>query len=96
MFITLGVIYWFYKTAERLGSKSVHWAAAGAIAYQVPAWSWMLLVSKPYLQGLRGANKTDMSAMLIGHSWLLVGLLTVFIVYKFFLLKTSVKADDAV
>lgn len=94
MLITLGVTYWFYKTAERLGSKSVHWAAAGVIAYQVPAWAWMSLVSKPYLQSLRGANKSTMMSMLIGHSWLVVGLITVLIVYKFFLLKTSVKADS--
>lgn len=94
MLLTVGVIFWFYKTAERLGSKSVHWAAAGAIAYQVPAWAWMLLVSKPYLQSLRGATKTGMTAMLIGHSWILVGIVAVLIVYKFFLLKTNVKAED--
>lgn len=94
MLLTIGVIYWFYKTAERLGSKSTHWAAAGAIAYQIPAWAWMLLVSKPYLQSLRGANKTSMMSMLIGHSWILVGIVTVLIVYKFFLLKTTVKAEE--
>ncbi len=94
MLLTVGVIFWFYKTAERLGSKSVHWAAAGAIAYQVPAWAWMLLVSKPYLQSLRGATKTGTTAMLIGHSWILVGIIAVLIVYKFFLLKTNVKAED--
>lgn len=93
MLLTIGVMYWFYKTAERLGSKSVQWAAAGAIAYQVPAWAWMLLISKPYLQSLRGATKTGMMAMLVGHSWIVVGIITVLIVYKFFLLKTTVTAD---
>ena len=93
MLLTVAVIFWFYKTAERLGSKSVHWAAAGAIAYQIPAWAWMLLVSKPYLQGLRGVNKTSTMAMLIGHSWILVGIVSVLVVYKFFLLKTTVKAE---
>ena len=53
MLLTVGIALWFYRTAERLGSKSVHWSAAGVIAYQVPAWAWMILVSKPYLGNSR-------------------------------------------
>jgi hypothetical protein len=63
----------------------------GAIAYQVPAWAWMILVSKPYLSSLRGAAKTGMSAFLIGHSWILVGALCAVLVYKFVLLKANVR-----
>jgi hypothetical protein len=92
--LTAGIAYWFYQTSEKLGSKSVHWAIAGAIAYQVPAWAWMLLVSKPYLTALRStAAKTTLSASLIGHSWILVGLIAALVVYRFFLLKTNVKAE---
>ena len=91
--LTIAIAYWFFRTSERLGSKSAHWAAAGAIAYQVPAWAWMLLVSKPYLTGLRStAAKTTFFASLIGHSWILVGIIAALVVYKFFLLKTNVKA----
>jgi hypothetical protein len=93
MLLTVSIVFWFYRTAERLGSKSVHWAVAGAIAYQVPAWAWMLLVSKPYLQTLRGMAKTSTSSFLIGHSWILVGVLCALAVYKFFLLKTTVRAE---
>src|SRR5690606_5397038 len=63
--LTLGIVYWYYRTAERMGLKSLHWGVAGAIAYQVPAWAWVLLVSKPYLSSLRGVAKTGMSSFLI-------------------------------
>lgn len=95
MLLTAGIAFWFYRTAERLGSKAVQWGVAGAIAYQVPAWAWMLLVSKPYMSGIRGvAAKTTMSASLVSHSWVVVGIVTALIVYKFFLLKTDVKAEE--
>jgi hypothetical protein len=92
--LTLGIVYWYYRTAERMGLKSLHWGVAGAIAYQVPAWAWMLLVSKPYLSSLRGAAKTGMSSFLIGHSWILVGALCALAVYKFFLLKADVRGSS--
>lgn len=92
MLITIAIAFWFYRTAERLGSKALQWGIAGAIAYQVPAWAWMLLVTKPYISSLRGVS-AKASASMFGHSWILVGLVTAFIIYKFFLLKTNVKAD---
>ena len=93
MLITAGIAYWFYRTSEKLHSKSVQWAIAGAIAYQVPAWAWMLLVTKPYITALRStAAKTTLSASLFGHSWILVGLIAAVVIYRFFLLKTNVKA----
>lgn len=90
--LTGGIALWFFRTAEKLGANNVQWAAAGAIAYQVPAWAWMLLVSKPYMDGIRGvAAKTAMPGPLIAHSWIAVGAVCAFLVYKFFLLKTTVK-----
>jgi hypothetical protein len=90
--LTMGFAYWFYTTAQKLHANSIQWAIAGAMAYQFPAWAWMLKVSKPYVSGLQGtAAKATMSASLIGHSWLLVGIIAVLLVYKFALLKTSVK-----
>lgn len=92
--LTIGFALWFYQTSERLGAKSPQWALAGALAYQVPAWAWMLLVAKPYVASLRStAAMTTTSATLVGHSWLLVGIVAALAVYKFALLKTSVKAD---
>lgn len=92
--LTAGCAYWYYRTAERLGSKALHWGLAGAISYQVPAWAWMVLVSRPYLTSLQGtAAKTSMSAFLIGHSWILIGALCALAVYKWFLLKTKVRAE---
>lgn len=91
--LTAGFAYWYYRTAERLGSKAIHWGVAGAIMYQIPAWIWMVLVSRPYLTSLRGATKTGMSAFLIGHSWILIGAICAVAVYKFFLLKTKVRAE---
>lgn len=92
--LTLGFAWWFYQTSEKLHSSSVQWAIAGALSYQLPAWAWMLKFSKPYLSGLQGtAAKTTVSAGLIGHSWILVGLITALLVYKFALLKTSVKTE---
>lgn len=91
--LTMGIAFWFYQTSEKLGSKSPHWAVAGALAYQVPAWAWMLLITKPYLSGLRGATKTTTSAFLIGHTWIVIGIVSALVVYKFFLLKTNVKAE---
>jgi hypothetical protein len=94
--LTCGFAFWFFQTSEKLGSKSAQWAIAGAIAYQVPAWAWMLLVSKPYLTALRStAAKTTFSATLIGHSWIVVGIVAALLVYKFALLKTNVKAEQA-
>lgn len=91
--LTAAFAFWFYRTSERLGSKSPQWAVAGAIAYQVPAWVWMLTVSRPYLTSLRStAAKIGFVPQLIGHSWILVGVIVALIVYKFFLLKTNVKA----
>jgi hypothetical protein len=72
----------------------MHWGVAGAIAYQVPAWVWMILVSRPYLTSLRGTTaKTSLSAFFIGHSWILIGALCAVAVYKLFLLKTKVRAE---
>lgn len=90
--LTAGFGYWFYRTSERLGAKSPQWAVAGAISYQIPAWIWMLMVTKPYLSELRGASKTTFMAGLMGNSWILVGIVVALLVYKFFLLKTNVKA----
>ena len=92
---TLGFAFWFFKTAERLGANAVQWAIAGALAYQLPAWAWMIIVSKPYLSSLKGVvAKTSASAGLIGYSWIPVGVAVVLLVYKFALLKTNVKAGD--
>ena len=94
IFLTIGFAFWFYKTAERLHANAVQWAIAGAIAYQLPAWGWMLTVAKPYLSSIQGtANKASMSAGLIGHSWLAIGIIVASLVYKFALLKTSVKSS---
>ena len=94
MLLTIGFAYWFYKTAERLHANQVQWAIVGAISYQLPAWAWMLGVSKPYLLGLQGtASKSSMTAMLVGHSWIAVGLILALIVYRFALLKTTVHND---
>ena len=66
--LTVGCAYWYYRTAERLGSKAIHWGIAGAITYQVPAWAWMVLVSRPYLTSLRGTTaKTNLSAFLVRY-----------------------------
>jgi hypothetical protein len=94
--LTAGFAYWFFQTSEKLGAKSVQWAIAGAISYLIPAWSWMLLVSKPYITGLRSvAAKSTASAGMFGHSWIVIGVITALLVYKFALLKTNVKADQA-
>jgi hypothetical protein len=94
MLLTLGVVLWFYRTAEKRGANAVQWAVAGAIAYQVPAWAWKLLVSKPYLDSIRGvAAKTTMGSNLIGHSWVLIGAVCALAVYKFVLMKSDVKAE---
>lgn len=91
--LTIGFAYWFYKTAERLHSNPVQWAIAGAMAYQLPAWAWMLTISKPYVSGLQGTvAKTTMSASLIGHSWIAVGIIIVLLVHRFALLKTNVRS----
>ena len=89
MVLTIGFAYWFYKTAEGIGSTPVQWGFVGAIAYQLPAWIWMLMVSRPYLTGIRGAEKTGMTSFLVGHSWIVVGAVCAFLVYRFFLLKTK-------
>lgn len=93
MLLTAGTAYWYYRTADRLGVKPIPWAVAGAIAYQVPAWVWVILFTRPYLTALRStAAKTTMSSFLIGHSWILVGAIAAVLVYKFFLLKARAAA----
>lgn len=92
--LTAGIAYWYYRTAERLGSKALHWGIAGVIAYQIPAWVWMVLVSRPYLTSIKGTSaKTSASSFLIGHSWIAIGIISALVVYKFFLLKTNVRAE---
>jgi hypothetical protein len=89
---TISFAFWFYKTATRLGANGVQWGIVGAISYQIPAWGWMLVVSKPYISAIQGAaNRASTGAGLVGHSWILVGLVCVLLVYKFALLKTNVK-----
>lgn len=89
---TMGFAFWFYKTAIRLGASAFNWAIVGAISYQLPAWGWMLTISKPYVSAIQGtANRAAFGAGMMGHSWLLVGLVTALLVYKFALLKTTVK-----
>jgi len=89
---TMGFAYWFYKTAIRLGASGFHWAIVGAVAYQLPAWGWMITISKPYISAIQGtANRAAFGAGMMGHSWLLVGLVTALLVYKFALLRTNVR-----
>lgn len=90
MLLTAGTAYWYYRTAERRGIKPIPWAIAGAIAYQVPAWVWMITFSRPYLTALRStAAKTQMSAFFIGHSWILIGAICAVLIYRFFLLNAK-------
>jgi hypothetical protein len=52
----------------------------------------MITISKPYISAIQGtANRAAFGAGMMGHSWLLVGLVTALLVYKFALLKTNVK-----
>lgn len=93
MLLTAGMALWYYRTAERLSLKPILWAIAGAIAYQVPAWVWMIMFSRPYLTSLRStAAKTTMSSFLIGHSWILVGAIAAVLVYRFLLLNSRASA----
>lgn len=91
--LTLGFAYWFYRTAQRVGVNSMQWALVGAFSYQLPAWAWMITVSKPYVSAIQGtANRASMSSGLMGHSWLLVGLVCALLVYRFALLRSNVKS----
>lgn len=93
MLLTAGTAYWYYHIAAQRGIKPIPWAVAGAIAYQVPAWVWMITFSRPYLTALRSTTaKTQMSSFLIGHSWILVGAVCAVLVYRFFLLKARATA----
>lgn len=90
MLLTAGFAFWYYKTAESKGLPSIQWAIAGAIAYQVPAWAWMFLVSRPYMGSMRGTTeRTGMSSFLIGHSWILFGAICGFLIYQFVLLRSK-------
>jgi hypothetical protein len=92
--LTMGTAVWFYKTAERLQVNPVQWGIAGAVAYQIPAWAWMIIVSKPYVSSLQGSYaKTTLSANFIAHSWILIGIIAALLIYKFVLLKTSARAS---
>lgn len=92
MLLTIAFAFWFYRTAEKLHANPVQWAVAGALSYQLTAWAWMLVFTKPYLSGLQGVTaKTSASAGLIGHSWVLVGAVIAILVYRFALLKTNVR-----
>lgn len=93
MLLTAGCAFWYYKTAEQKGLPSIQWAIAGAIAYQVPAWAWMFLFSRPYMGSMRGTSeRTGMSSFLMAHSWILVGAICAFLVYRYFLLRTKTSA----
>ncbi len=93
--LTIGFAFWFYRTAVHRQANSVQWAIVGAVSYQLPAWAWMLLISKPYLTSLQGtANKTSLAAGLIGHSWIAVGVVAALLVYRFALLKSNVKVSS--
>ena len=93
MLLTAGCALWYYKTAERMGLPSIQWAIAGAIAYQVPAWAWMFLFSRPYMGAMRGTTeRTGMAAFLIGHSWIVIGAVCAVLVYRFFLLRSKASA----
>ena len=95
MLLTASFAFWFYKTAEGKGLPSIQWAIAGAIAYQVPAWAWMFLVSRPYMGSMRGTTeRTGMSSFLIGHSWILIGAVAALLVYQFFLLRRKGETSE--
>ncbi|MBM4200372.1 MAG: hypothetical protein FJ189_03705 [Gammaproteobacteria bacterium] len=93
MLLTAGCALWYFKTAERKHLPGIQWAIAGAIAYQVPAWAWMFLVSRPYMGSLRATSeRTGVSSFLIGHSWIVVGAVCAVLVYQFFLLRSKATA----
>lgn len=90
--LTGAFAYWYYRTAERLGSSPLHWAAAGVIAYQVPAWAWMLMVTKPYTLTIRSAStQTGIGGFLFSHSWVLAGALVAWAVHEFVLKKIATR-----
>jgi hypothetical protein len=93
MLLTAGCAFWYFKTAERMGLPPIQWAVAGAIAYQVPAWAWMFLFSRPYMGSMRATTeRTGISSFMIAHSWIVVGAVCAFLVYQFFLLRAKARA----
>lgn len=78
----------FYLAAEKRGLPVFHWAFAGLISYYIPNFIWSLTIAKPWNNELHRTGSV-VSAGLVGHSSVLVGLVVAALVYFIVLRRKS-------
>lgn len=71
--ISILIAVWFYREAEAKKALALHWAFVGFITYYLPNLIWTFWVAKPAVLRLH-AQSAGLSATLIGHSGILLGL----------------------
>ncbi len=70
--ISILIAVWFYRTAEAKKAPAFQWAFVGFITYYLPNLIWTFWVAKPAVVRMH-ATSAGLSATLIGHSGILLG-----------------------
>lgn len=70
--ISILIAVWFYREAESKRAPAFQWAFVGFITYYLPNLIWTFWVAKPTVVKLHAQN-AGLSASLIGHSGILLG-----------------------
>jgi hypothetical protein len=79
--VSIIVAFWFYRTANAKSAPALQWAGVGFITYYLPNLIWTFTLTKPLVTKLHAQN-AGLSATLVGHSGILVGVtVAVFVWY---------------
>jgi hypothetical protein len=68
----LGVCFWFYKTAEKMGLSPVPWMVGGVLTFYVSNYVWIYAILRPVAgmrmksHGLAGGFIIELSGALVG------------------------------
>ncbi len=71
--VAIGVLVWFYSTAEKYGRNPVHWALAGFLVYTIVAALWTFGVN-PGIKDAAMHGRNTMLMWLARYAYIVVAL----------------------
>ncbi len=84
--VAIAISVWFYKSAQKIGENPIQWAVLGVIGFFLSATLAHYAISEPLLGTLPPQGTLT---SLIRQSPLLIGIASVYFIYKKHLLKNQ-------
>ncbi len=72
--VAIGVLVWFYISAEKYGRNPVHWALAGFLVYFIVAMLWTFIIN-PGIKDAAMHERDTMLMWLARYAYIVVSLL---------------------